>query len=108
MTAEIQRSLRPADLLARMGGEAFHVLLPDTALSQSVEVAERIRAAVVKLRIPLQDDTLQVSLSAGCAQIGVDAADLQALIRIGNERLYEAKALGRNRVVAASRGDPAA
>lgn len=108
VAAEIQRGLRPADLVARMGGEEFHVLLPDTALSQSVEVAERIRTAVEKLSIPLQGDTLQVTLSAGCAQLGVDAADLQALIRIGDERLYEAKALGRNRVVAAPRRDPVA
>ncbi|MFP5403214.1 MAG: GGDEF domain-containing protein [Gammaproteobacteria bacterium] len=107
VTAEIQRSLRPADLLARVGGEEFHVLLPDTALPQAVDVAERIRAAMEKLSIPLQDDTLQVTLSAGCAQLGVDAADLQSLIRIGDERLYEAKALGRNRVVAASRRAPA-
>lgn len=84
------------------------MLLPDTALSQGVDVAERIRAAVETLRILLEGDTLQVTLSAGCAQLVVDAADLQALIRIGDERLYEAKAQGRNRVVAASRHAPAA
>lgn len=108
VATEIQRSLRPADLLARVGGEEFHVLLPDTTLSQGVEVAERIRAAVETLRIPLHGDTLQATLSAGCAQLEIDAADLQSLIRIGDERLYEAKALGRNRVVAASRRDTAA
>ena len=108
VAAEIQRSLRPPDLLARVGGEEFHVLLPDTTLSQGIEVAERIRAAVEALRIPLQGDTLQVTLSAGCAQLAIDAADLQSLIRIGDERLYEAKALGRNQVVAASRRDTAA
>jgi diguanylate cyclase (GGDEF)-like protein len=107
VAAEIQRSLRPADLLARVGGEEFHVLLPDTALSQGVDVAERIRAAVETLRIPAEGDTLQVTVSAGCAQLAVDAPDLQSLIRIGDERLYAAKALGRNRVVFTSRRDTA-
>lgn len=94
--------------MARVGGEEFQVLLPDAALPQAIEVAERICAAVEKLSIPLESDTLQVTLSAGCAQLAIDAADLQSLIRIGDERMYEAKALGRNRVVAQGRRDTAA
>ena len=107
VAAEIQRSLRPADLLARVGGEEFHVLLPDTDLARAVDVAERIRAALATLAIPMEGDTLQVTASAGCAQLAIDAADLQSLIRIGDERLYEAKAMGRNRVVYTSHRDTA-
>ncbi len=97
----IQLSLRPSDLLARVGGEEFHVLLPDTDLAGARDVAERIRVKLEGLDIPVQGVVLHVTVSVGCAQLGPDGADMKSLTHTADERLYQAKALGRNRVVIA-------
>ncbi|MBW8364674.1 MAG: GGDEF domain-containing protein [Rhizobium sp.] len=100
VAAEIQRMLRPADLVARVGGEEFHILLPDADRARAREIAERIRSALEGLAIQVEDGIVQVTASIGCAQHGPDGDDMTSLIRSGDERLYEAKARGRNRVVA--------
>ncbi|MFN2349881.1 MAG: GGDEF domain-containing protein, partial [Thioalkalivibrio sp.] len=100
VATEIQTTLRPTDLLARVGGEEFHILLPDTDLVGASEAAERIRAGVEGLEIPALGGVLRVTASVGCAQLGPDGADMKTLTNVADERLYEAKALGRNRVVA--------
>jgi len=101
VATDIQGSLRPTDLLARVGGEEFHILLPDTDLLGASEAAERIRAGIEGLEIPAQGAILRVTASVGCAQLGPDGADMKSLTHTADERLYEAKARGRNRVVIA-------
>lgn len=99
VTSTMENNLRPQDLLARVGGEEFQVLLPDSDIHQASKIAERIRASLHELEIRLHDKVVKVTVSLGCAQRGQDGEDIDSLIRIGDRRLYEAKALGRNRVV---------
>ncbi|MFC2991287.1 GGDEF domain-containing protein [Halomonas tibetensis] len=99
VTSTMENNLRPQDLLARVGGEEFQVLLPDSDIHQASEIAERIRASLHELEIRLHDKVVKVTVSLGCAQRGQDGEDIDSLMRIGDQRLYEAKALGRNRVV---------
>jgi len=101
VATQIQETLRPTDLLARVGGEEFHILLPDTDLAGAGEAAERIRAGIEALEIPALGVILRVTASVGCAQLGPDGADMKSLTHTADERLYQAKALGRNRVVMA-------
>lgn len=98
MCIEIQRNLRTQDLLSRVGGEEFQVLLPETDLGQAARIAERIRIAVAALRFQAEDTTVGITLSIGCAQLGSDGNDMDALTRKGDKRLYLAKERGRDQV----------
>ncbi|KPC54741.1 sensor domain-containing diguanylate cyclase [Amantichitinum ursilacus] len=91
---------RPEDLAARYGGEEFAVILPDTDIVGCFEVAERIRKAVLDLRIPHgSSDNGQITISIGAAcmypLLGHDQAEL---VKRADTAVYQAKATGRNRV----------
>jgi len=94
---------RPSDLAGRYGGEEFCVILPETDLQGAVQVAESIRAAVGHQEVyDLGGKTLPLSVSIGVAAMsGLLAGGLpaQSIVREADERLYEAKAKGKNRVM---------
>jgi diguanylate cyclase (GGDEF)-like protein len=93
--------LRAEDVFARYGGEEFVVLLRGTDLANAARVAERMRAAVEKLRVSMGNATLNVSISAGCASLACCREPTGAeLVGVADRRLYAAKHTGRNRVVA--------
>ena len=100
--AELVRScLRKEDLLARYGGEEFVVLLPGTAPSDAVGLAERIRNQVEKTRLHAGNDAVRVTVSVGVAgQKGEQLPNLEGILGHADRALYAAKAQGRNRVVA--------
>lgn len=90
--------MREHDLLGRFGGEEFAVLLPETALSEALRVAERIRLAASAQPAALSGNRVPISVtvSLGAAEIdGVDAS-LADILRRGDHALYEAKSAGRN------------
>jgi diguanylate cyclase (GGDEF)-like protein len=92
--------LRLGDLAARVGGEEFLVLLPDTDMAGSMVVAERIRAAVCGSPLsPGLPTQITMSLGVACSADGTEPAE--ALLRRADEALYEAKHRGRNVAVAA-------
>lgn len=112
----IERCIRQGDLLGRYGGEEFILLLPEVAKAQAVGTAERIRTAVAEEPFLFGATEIPVTLSLGLADIqeyllgaGVDSQDLPShdpdpfqLIKLADERLYQAKTEGRNRVVSGS------
>lgn len=93
-------ALRHGDVLGRMGGEEFAIVLPDVTAAQAGEIAERIRSACEGCRV-LADDGFQVpvTVSIGLVQAG-DADSLDDLLKQADRAMYLAKAQGRNRVVA--------
>jgi diguanylate cyclase (GGDEF)-like protein/PAS domain S-box-containing protein len=91
--------LRAGDLLARLGGEEFVALLGDTALPEALQVAERWRAAVAALRVPHGAATIGLTISIGVATWAA-GGDLDSWLSEADERLYAAKAAGRDRVSA--------
>lgn len=104
----LQRELRDSDLLGRMGGEEFAVLLPDTTHAFGLEVAERLRVAVVAMRVAALGVALDVRISLGVATIA--APDDRAgtiddmfvdLLHRGDLAMYAAKRAGRNQVASA-------
>lgn len=97
----IRQGLRASDLLARTGGEEFKVLLPDTGMPQAVCVAERIRSRIADLQVVTGEATVTVTASIGCSLLD---GDLDSSERVADERLYRAKAMGRNRVVSDESG----
>ncbi|MGA3304881.1 MAG: GGDEF domain-containing protein [Stellaceae bacterium] len=103
-------SRRPADLAARYGGEEFALILPDTDLTGASHIAEEARETVAQLKILHKRSAteLHVSISGGVAvllqQTGMNAEEL---ISAADLCLFQAKHLGRNRVVSAQ-PEPAA
>ena len=93
-----QAMLRIPDILARFGGEEFVVLLPETALKEAMQVAERIRREI-EARHDKSLPPYTVSLGVALTQGGPNTPiDLAALLAQADAALYRAKQGGRNRV----------
>ncbi|WP_010258074.1 diguanylate cyclase domain-containing protein [Treponema primitia] len=94
-------AMRTTDLAARLGGEEFGILLPDTDLSAALVIAEKIRSGVEAIRIPTADGktitTATISIGAVSA-VPDDKATVQEFLSAADKRLYTAKNTGRNRV----------
>jgi diguanylate cyclase (GGDEF)-like protein len=90
--------LRDSDLVIRSGGEEFLVLMPTTDARAGTAGCERIRRAIEDEDWERIAPGLTVSASVGVASTH-DPEDLEALVRLADHRLYEAKRAGRNRVV---------
>lgn len=93
----IDANVRAVDLAGRIGGEEFGILLVNTDIEVAREAADRIREAVRAVR----SGDWQAGLSVGIAQWGGRSETIQALMKRGDDALYEAKRSGRNRVVVA-------
>lgn len=95
----MQSACRPADVVARVGGEEFLILLPETDSEAAYTTARRILAALRDVPIKTQACDLRITASAGvCAARPYD--DLRALIERVDDLLYQSKEAGRDRVVA--------
>jgi diguanylate cyclase (GGDEF)-like protein len=95
---------RPGDLVARYGGEEFVVLLPNTTLEEASVLAERLRKAVEDMQIPhaFSSTSPYVSISLGVASLIPDEnVTLNLFVDSADKAMYQAKATGRNRIVAA-------
>ena len=90
----VSAELRPSDLLARLGGEEFAVLLPDTEIDKAVSIAERLRLVVADMSVTTSTGKLSITASLGCAL----AAAGQDLVSTADRALYAAKHAGRNTV----------
>ena len=87
----------PTDLAARMGGEEFALLLPDTSLSEANNVCERLQALFDQQHFSSPKGHFGVSMSLGVVQcLGVGA---ERVLRAADANLYQAKAAGRHRMV---------
>ncbi|WP_165105909.1 MULTISPECIES: sensor domain-containing diguanylate cyclase [unclassified Caballeronia] len=101
IVAEAKRHLRTGDVMARLGGEEFGVMLPATGHQDAMEIAERVRAAIeaTTIQTTLGDSQLTVTVSLGCASLGQSVSTMNELLATADRALYAAKAAGRNRVV---------
>ena len=93
----IRETVRAVDFPARYGGEEFAVVLPQVDAASLAAIAERIRANIEAL--PAPPDGATVTVSIGAAMYPRDGNNREALFHTADERLYEAKRAGRNRVV---------
>jgi two-component system cell cycle response regulator len=90
----IAASTRQADFVARIGGEEFAVLLPETPLFESMQVAEKIRARIATTPVAGQDMTVSLGVANALHSRVTNTSDL---FHAADQALYRAKANGRNR-----------
>jgi len=101
VAATCRRALREGDVLMRYGGEEFVVLLPGAGRADLAEVGERLRRAIEETAVAEGDQRIRATVSIGAAVFGDGVDSPEALIALADAALYEAKAMGRNRLVAA-------
>lgn len=95
----LARMSRSVDTVARMGGEEFAIILPDTNRGGAAVLAERIRTAVAEAPFQASGRPLSLTISIGVATFNNDPVDnIDALLKIADGRLYVAKKQGRNRI----------
>jgi diguanylate cyclase (GGDEF)-like protein len=94
-------AVRTVDFPARYGGEEFAVILPQIEAAALATIAERVRALVESLPAPANGS--QLTISIGGALYPHDGTTVDALFHVADERLYQAKHEGRNRVVTPAR-----
>jgi diguanylate cyclase (GGDEF)-like protein len=99
----LRDSFRQSDTTARYGGEEFVVILPETDLEAARQKLEFLRKLVssTPLELHSRGEVVHVTISAGLAAFPEDACDTAALFAIADERLFQAKREGRDRVVSA-------
>jgi diguanylate cyclase (GGDEF)-like protein len=99
---------RGSDYVFRWGGEEFAVILPETPMEGSLNVAERIRAAVAKTPITVGNESVQITVSIGSATTIPEPASYPwsavDFCEVLDKALYKAKTSGKNRVEAADTG----
>lgn len=93
----VKSRLRPDDIFARYGGEEFCALLPETPVVGAGAIAEDLRRRVQERRFTFENEVIPVTVSLGAAEL-MPEMDVTAFLKAADEKLYEAKRSGRNRV----------
>lgn len=99
---QLARGRRVTDLVARIGGEEFVLLLPNATAAAAVDIAERIRTDLREAGLEVGERRIPLSVSFGVAALGEGIAELDHLLRQADGALYRAKETGRDRVVLAT------
>jgi diguanylate cyclase (GGDEF)-like protein len=101
LSSILRGSFRQSDTTGRYGGEEFVVILPETDLETAQRKVETLREqiAATPIRMPDHKQVVRVTISAGLASFPNDGEDAAELFATADERMFEAKHAGRNRVV---------
>ncbi|HKB31555.1 MAG TPA: GGDEF domain-containing protein [Streptosporangiaceae bacterium] len=105
LSAALRVLVRETDIVGRFGGEEFVALLPRANIAEARLVAERVRARISEMRVPVEDTTVTVTVSIGMAMLGHHGHDLFELLAAADLALYRAKESGRDRVCLFTRVD---
>jgi diguanylate cyclase (GGDEF)-like protein len=89
--------IRSSDILGRIGGEEFAILLEQTPLNQAVEIAERIRKKIMNIPFSYEDNTVCMTVSIGVTQVDSNKKFDEAM-KAADRLLYRSKHKGRNQV----------
>ena len=102
--ALLNHTFRQSDTAGRYGGEEFVVILPETDMAAAQQKLESLRELMASTPISLatSGEEVRVTISAGLASFPLDGANAAELFALADERMFQAKREGRNRVVAGS------
>lgn len=96
--ALVEKTLRPGDLLGRIGGEEFAIIMPDIPLAGAAIAAERLRQLTDSKIFTFAENDIRFTVSLGVAQCGPDGDTYQSVFEAADKRMYRAKQAGRNQV----------
>ena len=102
LTKAINSMVRKSDIFARIGGEEFALVLHNTSKQGAVIIANKIRKTVQNHHFKHDNIDIAVTISVGVSSLNSDYNDLDALYKDADVKLYEAKRVGRNIVIAKS------
>jgi len=98
ISKQLRELSRPSDTLARIGGEEFCLLMPNTATHDALQVADRLRREVEVNTLSGIEQQANPTISIGVTTCQVGSLTFEQLYSFADKALYQAKALGRNRV----------
>lgn len=98
----IRSQQRKIDIVGRIGGEEFAVILPDTDLSEARVLAERLLHAVARTPLIHEMSLIETTVSIGIAQLAVASESADSALKQADQALYRAKEAGRNRIAVQS------
>jgi diguanylate cyclase (GGDEF)-like protein len=102
-----QQTKRDSDIVARIGGEEFAILLPETNIDAALVFAERLRRHVAQCSHRVSDESFAVTVSIGITESTLAMSGIETLLQRADEALYDAKRSGRDCVrVAAAKNEP--
>ncbi|TYB32695.1 MAG: GGDEF domain-containing protein [Flexistipes sinusarabici] len=100
LTSHIQTLIRDSDIFARLGGEEFGILLPETEADGGQLLAEKIRREVAVKTFTFESSKINLTISAGVLAVkNFEDADYDRIYKMSDDAMYEAKRLGKNGLV---------
>jgi diguanylate cyclase (GGDEF)-like protein/PAS domain S-box-containing protein len=96
LATTLSNTFRQVDIVARVGGEEFAVLLPSTDLASAASIAERVRRKIAAHPVAVDGASISYTISGGVALMGAGMSGLDDLLKRADAALYAAKASGRN------------
>ena len=97
---------RDSDIVARVGGEEFAIMLPETTEDATMQFAERLRRLARDCALAANGEEIPVTISVGIAGASMRTAGIESLMRDADYALYQAKRSGRDQIVVARHDDP--
>ena len=94
----LRKRVRREELFARYGGEEFMLVLPETELQGALHVAEQVREMVAQHKFIMDEERISITISLGVACMNPEMKKLDSLVAAVDERMYQAKREGRDRV----------
>ena len=92
----LRASLRASDVLGRLGGDEFGVILAHTTAAEGIEVAEKLRGSLAATAVPVEGESPAITASIGFAAIDADISDLTDALERADRSMYEAKRTRRS------------
>ena len=91
-------SIKKQDLVGRIGGEEFLIVLPNTSEQEAVAISERLRHSIAEKTFTFGNIEINFTISLGVSEIGPSSSALQDLVMQADKALYQAKFFGKNKV----------
>ncbi|HEY9776512.1 MAG TPA: EAL domain-containing protein [Planktothrix sp.] len=98
ISVRLRETLRPTDHIARIGGDEFLMLLPDTRFAEGMLVAEKVRLAVAESPLRLAAETIRVTASLGVLALPYEFCSIEEVLALARLAVRESKLHGKNRV----------